>query len=173
MQKVCIASVATQTSKDFEHLLIKEDQGEKGYGIVKANAALAHVWPIHAEYVMVLDDDNMLVDMDFVRVFRDMVKREGRPEIVFFRGYIKSLGFFPPENAWGKAPGLGYIDYFCFALRWDFWEKHIRLIPDEVNHDFMLIDECYRDARHVYWLDRFVARSQDLPAKTRPTEDIP
>jgi hypothetical protein len=172
MLKACIESVESQSCKDFQHILIREDQGAKGYGILAAEAALKKPWPIQARYVMVLDDDNMLVDMDFVRIFKALVDKDN-PDIVFFRSFIKSLGIMPSLDRWRKPPECGFIDYFCYALRTEFRDKYINDVPVAQNQDFLLIEKCYQNTTAVLWLDRFVARTQDLPARTRPQEDLP
>ncbi|MBE3040253.1 MAG: hypothetical protein IMZ62_15765, partial [Chloroflexi bacterium] len=76
MQKVCFDSVKSQTCDDYQHFLIEGAMrgAEPGYSYKTSGFAPEHgltkPWPIDARYVMVLDDDNMLVDADFVKDFK-------------------------------------------------------------------------------------------------------
>jgi glycosyltransferase involved in cell wall biosynthesis len=172
MLAACIKSVEAQTCKDYQHILIRDDTSERGYGLIRAEEALKKPWPINARYVMVLDDDNMLVDMDFVRVFKRETGRE-EPDIVFFRSYIQDYGVLPPLDGWGKPPAQGFIDYFCYAVSLEFWKLYHPQVETAPHSDFLLAAKCHENARRILWLDRFVARTQGLMARIRAQEDLP
>jgi len=87
MLKVCIDSVKTQTDDDYIHILHRDDNTESGHGLHLANQSFVKVPPINAQYVMVLDDDDMLIDPDFVKLFKEIVNKH-KLEIVFFKGKI-------------------------------------------------------------------------------------
>lgn len=69
MLKQCIESIKVQTSDDYIHILHRHDRTKNGYGLFSANHSLAKIATIDARYIMVLDDDDILIDPDFVEVF--------------------------------------------------------------------------------------------------------
>jgi len=174
MQKVCFDSVKTQTCDDYQHFLIQgvmreSDKDSPGNGTFAIEHGLTKPWPIDARYVMVLDDDNMLAYLDFVKEFKALTEKQN-PDIVFFKSQIKGWGIYPPNNLWGKAPVGGYIDWFCFAIKREMWEKYIKEIEAHPNllgncNDALLIKICYRNAKSISWLDRLVATTQKAPGR--------
>ncbi|GAH84870.1 unnamed protein product, partial [marine sediment metagenome] len=75
MLKICIKSVKAQTSDDYIHILHRDDNTKEGYGVPNANRSLIKVNPINARYVMILDDDNMLIDPNFVEIFAKVTEK--------------------------------------------------------------------------------------------------
>ena len=166
MLKVCTDSVKAQTSDDYIHILHQDDNTEGGYGVPLANQSLAKIRPIDARYVMILDDDDMLIDSDFVKIFAKITQK-GIPEIVFFRGIINGLGIFPRDRIWRKAPRCSLIASFCFAVRQDVWMKHVHKFERKVAGDFSFISHCYKKTRKHHWLNRTVAQTQKRPGRGR------
>lgn len=176
MQKACFDSVKNQTCGDYQHFLIQGAMREAdAYSSYKnsgfaAEHGLTKPWPIEGRYVMVLDDDNMLVDPDFIKDFKVLVEQEN-PDIVFFKAEIKGWGIYP---AWARAPIAGQIDWFCYAVKREFWQKYIA----EVNarpmssNDFLLIDKCYRHTKSVIWWNRLIASTQRVPGRSRPETEF-
>jgi len=160
MLKACEESLKNQTVDDYTHLLIKD---EKGYGVVGANKALHTAEPINGQYVMVLDDDDFLIDPHFVEEFKKLVS-EDKPDVVVFKGIISPHGFFPSDCLWEKPPVKGRIGSFCFAVSREFWVKYIEFWkPSDgctVMADFTFIQECYKNAEKVVWMDRVVSSTQ-------------
>ena len=62
MLKLCIQSIKAQINDDYIHILNRDDKSIKGYGTYLANKSFAKIKPIDAKYVMVLDDDDMLIE---------------------------------------------------------------------------------------------------------------
>jgi len=161
MLKICIDSVKKQTSDDYIHILYRDDKTEDGYGVIVANKVLKNIQSINARYVMVLDDDDMLIDPDFVMIFKEIVDKNN-PEVVFFKGIVCDGKIFPTEQTWRKFPSRGGIASFCFAVKLEVWKKHI----DKFNRrsrsggDFFFISFCYGDTTNHLWLDRIVASTQ-------------
>jgi hypothetical protein len=161
MLKVCVESVTGQTDDDYVHILHRHDKSSRGYGRHEANRSIIAVKEIPARYAMVLDDDDCLVDPDFVKDFKAQV--ESNPEIVFFKGQIHHHGILPRPEQWGRRPVLAGIGSFCFAVRTDVWFKHIRHFDRERCGDFFFLDACWKNTtRHVWW-DRLVAKTQKGP----------
>jgi hypothetical protein len=161
MLKKCEESVLAQTSDDWIHLFNREDDSDDGYGKLKANQALAKMKDIDARYVMVLDDDDYLMDKDFVQIFSTVVVND--PDIVLFRGIVEGLGVLPPDDLWNgrSVPIRGKIASFCFAVRRDLWFKNISEFGKLLSGgDFCFISKCYADAHMCKWLNRIVAKTQ-------------
>lgn len=161
MLEVCVNSVKAQTDDDYIHILHRDDNTENGYGIIMANQSFVRVPPIDARYVMILDDDDMLIDSDFVKIFKGIISKDN-PEIVFFKGLISGKeGSYPKGEIWGRAPLRNRMAGFCFAVRLDIWEKHIHTFIDmRTGGDYHFISECYVNTKNHSWLDRVVVRTQ-------------
>lgn len=163
MLKRCIESVKMQTSDDYIHILHRDDNTKEGYGVPAANRSLMKVKPINARYVMILDDDNMLIDPNFVEIFANAIEKD-IPEIVFFKGKIAGNHIFPRPEIWGKPPKFAFIDSFNFAARRDVWINNIEVFGKTAFHglggDFTFISSCYSKTKQHLWLDRIVAQTQ-------------
>jgi hypothetical protein len=119
---------------------------------------------------MVLDDDNMLVDPEFVKDLKSLVECEN-PDIVFFKGEIKGMGVYP---AWVRPPVAGQIDWFNYAVKRELWQKYIAEInahPAGVD-DFLFINKCYKNTRSVLWFNRLVVATQRGPGRARPETEF-
>ena len=168
MLKVCIKSVKAQTDDDYIHIIHRHDKTEDGYGGVAANRSLKYVHPFNTRYVMILDDDDMLIDSDFVRIFRGIVD-EKNPEIVFFKGIVLGNKTFPTKQTWRKFPSRGSIASFCFAVRLDVWKKYISYFGGRGRRggDFYFLSYCYRGTKKHVWLNRIVAQTQKKAGKAK------
>ena len=166
MLEVCIDSVKAQTDDDYIHILHRDDNTENGYGVIMANRSFVKVSPIDARYVMILDDDDMLIDSDFVKVFKGIISKNN-PEIVFFKGFIVGKeGSYPKEEIWGRSPLRNRMPGFCFAVRLDIWKKYIhKFITMRTGGDHHFISECYANTINHFWLDRVIVRTQKKAGK--------
>jgi hypothetical protein len=159
MLQTCVESVKKQTSDDYIHYLLRDDDTEHGYGKLLANQSLATVWPINAKYVMVLDDDDKLVYPQFVEEFVGRIKLE--PEIVFFKGEVRGLAVLPSEEYWRQSPTRGKIASFCFAVRRDVWIQYISEFGKLLSGgDFCFISVCYKNTTKHHWWDELIASTQ-------------
>ncbi len=163
MLKKCIESVKAQSCNDYTHFLLKDDKTKEGYGVEKANESLRKASPLDGQYIMVLDDDDVLVSSLFMADFKDLIG-DKQPDIVFFRGMVENFRIAPPDDCWRKPPVRGKIGSFCFAVSKDFWDRHIKFWERSEGYpkmgDFTFVSKCYRDAKNVLWMDRIVAATQ-------------
>jgi len=162
MLKICIDSVRAQTDDDYIHILHRDDKTEFGYGRPRADQSFARISSIDARYVMILDDDDMLIDPNFVKIFGEIVNKDNL-EIIFFKGCVKAKGTFPQVQFWQKAPCRRHIASFCFAVRLDIWKKYIHEFGIERAGDWKFISVCYENTRNHFWLDRVIAKTQKRP----------
>ena len=163
MTEKCIASVKNQSCDDYQHLLLQHDKTEKGYGVEEANKSLHGVEGINGHYVMVLDDDDMLIDG---RVVRDIVNAvKDNPDVVMFKGVIDKHGILPPIGLWEQPPVRGKIGSFCFAVSKQYWDAYCRYWASSEGYpamgDYTFINACYKNAKKVVWLDRVMAITQN------------
>ena len=166
MLKKCIESVKAQTSDDYIHILHRDDNSGRGYGVPMANQSLRKIKTIDAKYAMILDDDDMLIDPNFVVVFAGATEKDA-PEIVFFKGELMGRGIYPRPQVWGKVPIIAQIASFCFAVRRDIWEKYIHMFKQRPAGDFSFISHCYAMTKNHLWLDRVIARTQKKAGRGR------
>ena len=160
MQQACIDSVKAQTCKDYSHLLFEDDKTKNGYGRDKADARLREASPLDGDYIMVLDDDDMLVYDKFVAEFREAVAKSD-PDVVIFKGRVGDTDILPSSGWWGKPPQLGGIGSFCFAVKKALWVKYIgNWGPTFGDHTF--IRECYLNTDKVLWIDKIIATTQRI-----------
>ena len=177
MLKKCIESVNAQTSDDYIHVLHRDDKTGRGYGKHNANRSFTKIKNIQAKYVMVLDDDDMLIDNDFIKEFVHNLETFKaleviEPEIIFFRGIVHKLGILPKPEFWKKSPTYGQIASFCSAVRHDVWMKHIRSFGNkELGGDHCFIATCYKNTEHHFWWNRVVASTQKGPGRARGERD--
>ena len=158
MLKICTNSIKKQTSDDYIHIIFQDDKTKYGYGMLLANQSLARVSPIDARYVMVIDDDDMIIDRNFVGMFKKIVN-DNNPEIVFFKMFIGNQ-MFPPLAFWEKPPICTKISGSCFAIRLDIWKEYVHEYGKKSCGDYYFISTCYRNTKNHIWLDRIVARTQ-------------
>lgn len=149
-------SVAAQTDRDLEQVLVTDDEKR---GLVWADANLASAKNlIRGEYVYVLDDDDYLVDAEFVAKAKEAA-REHEPGIIFVR--MRRLPFWgkvlPCEATWGRPPSLGYIGSPCFVVKRELWVEHIEAWGQPAHGDYYFITKVYNTGCAVVWLDRVVA----------------
>jgi len=158
MLKICTNSIKKQTSDDYIHIIYRDDRTRTGYGMLLANQSLAKVSPIDARYVMVIDDDDMIIDSDFVKSFKKIID-DNNPEIVFFKGIVCGRDI-PSGMFWGKRPIYGQMSGSCFATRLDVWKKYVHKYGQKRGGDYSFISECYKNTKNHFWLDRFVFKTQ-------------
>lgn len=160
MLAICKNSIRKQTSDDYIHIVFQDDKTKYGYGMLRANQSLAKISPIDARYVMVIDDDDMIIDSDFVKVFKGIID-ENNPEIVFFKGIVFGRKIFS-KRFWGRRPVRDQISGSCFAIRLDVWEKYVPEYGHKRGGDYFFIFECYKNTKNHSWLDRIVFKTQEM-----------
>jgi len=165
MREVCIDSVKAQTCDDYTQLLLQDDKTEDGYGVGEANKALHSASPLDGQYIMVLDDDDLIAYDDFVADFKEFIRKD-KPDIVMFRGRVGALGLVPSDKLWQRPPRRGRIGSFCFAVKRKLWKKYITAWGGSdgfrLMGDYTFINKCYNNATTIYWMDRLVAITQRI-----------
>lgn len=174
MLRRCVESVRAQNGDDYVHILLRDDPTIRGYGKHNANRSFVKIKEIPAHYMMVLDDDDMLIDDEFTKDFKEVVGLRRFPTIIFFKGIVHKLGVLPRPGYWGKPPVYGQIASFCSAIRNDVWFRHIQAFGHKkLGGDHCFIRTCYdnTDPRDHVWWDRVVARTQAGPGRSKGEHD--
>ena len=149
-------SLRQQTDPDYEQLFIVDDVGR---GLPWANRALQTATP-SGDYVLVLDDDDMLADPEAIEVLKEATA--DNPELVIFKTDHAKLGVLPNDLIWGKRPLLGLIGSCSFISRRDVWEQHIHNFGKDAAGDFAYLKAVWFNRPNVVWLDRQLAAVQRI-----------
>ena len=152
-------SLAQQTEQDFEQLFITDD---KGLGVAVANRALVTANPA-GDYVMILDDDDMLINDRAIELLKEAIVKFGTlPELVIFKADHAGLGILPSRLTWGKRPVQGRIGSCDFITRRDVWEKHITAFGVDECGDYAFLRSIWTENPNVVWLDEILAGVQRI-----------
>lgn len=151
-----VASLEAQTVADYEQVLLVD---EVGRGLHLANMALAEPEP-RGDYVLVLDDDDMLVDDEAIAALKEAAA--DLPDLIVFRAEHAHLGTLPRPTVWGKGPVLGHIGSCDFITRVDWWERHIDTFGAPKCGDFRFLESMWKEGPRVVWLDRVLAAVQRI-----------
>jgi glycosyltransferase involved in cell wall biosynthesis len=154
------ASLCAQTDLDFEHVVIVD---EVGRGVEWANKALAaHADGISGDYVLILDDDDVLLRRDAVAMLKRTVREHDQPHIVIYRGDHGELGILPHTASWGEAPVRCKIGSFDFITRADWYKRDIAHFGQPTVGDFAFLDAMWQRDPRVVWLDEILVAVQRI-----------
>jgi glycosyltransferase involved in cell wall biosynthesis len=151
-----IDSLAAQTCQDFEHILIRDDEGR---GVAWANGQLQHA-DLNGQYVLVLDDDDKLADPTAVEKLKEATA--DNPGLVIFKADHAGLGILPSPKAWKNQPVGGHIGSCDFITRSDLWREHIEAFDMPEAGDFYFLRSMWLDEPDVVWLDEQLAAVQRI-----------
>jgi len=156
-------SVAEQTDQDWEQILITD---ATGMGIYAANRSLAaNGHRVVGEWVYILDDDNHLVDTQFVATIRKLAKNE-KCDIIVVKSVWMGGIILPRPEYWGRPPARGQIDSLNVIVRQPIWKRHIAAFGKPSCGDFHFIKELFDYEYQVCWIDRVVAAVQQIGSLT-------
>lgn len=157
--KINIESVFAQTDNDLEHIII-EDPNINGSGLHWANQSFFHnVNRINGKYIFILDDDEYLTDINFVKELK-LVDKANDPLIIFvkFNHGLEEEPIILPSN-WGKKPVQNKIGTSCFVIKNKLWKKYIKNFGTKYSGDFSFINSIYNNEKRVdrfFYLDKII-----------------
>lgn len=115
----CLASVARQLRRNFEHIVYRDEIGE---GIAGMFARLIeNAANFAGEYVYVLQDDDWLTDPDVTGQLEDFARASGNPPVIIARTRKGPLALPSIE---GQRPSVGEIDLGNYVVRRDVFMEH-------------------------------------------------
>ena len=142
------ACLQAQSDPDYKHWLLTDEVGQ---GWQHAAETLVTVAPkLKSRYVMILDDDDLMINWDGIRLLKGAA--ESNPAAVICRGWHGDLGVLPGPDAWERRPRLGTIGSFDFIIRRDlFGELAAGAVSGGYCNDFFIIDGIFeRDQQCQY-----------------------
>jgi glycosyltransferase involved in cell wall biosynthesis len=152
----CCATVEAQTDQDFEHLIVRDTVG---VGVAESNRLFLSVEP-QGEYVMMLDDDDLLASPWFVSDLR-AAARAYDPDVIVFRMHNAEFGVLPDRFVWQQQPKHGHIGGSCLVVKRHVWDACIWAIATDgkgggpVYHsDFIYLQEVWTYTRRIHWMDK-------------------
>jgi hypothetical protein len=171
------ASLRLQSDPDYEQVVVVDELGQ---GWHYANLMLVEaVRPtpptpdpgrmpcaptgggkVSGRYVLVLDDDDMLINAQAIERLKKATA--GDPPGVIWRAWHSDAGILPDNGHWKQAPALGFIGACGFCLRTDVFRESILAINQGgyVGHyasDYDLIHEAFRRyGEQIAWLDELM-----------------
>lgn len=158
--------IEKQSLKNFQQIFIVDKVGQ---GMLAANTSLQLATEhIKSNYVYLLDDDDLLVDKDFVIRIRSIIELK-KPDIIFVKAFIETSHpdkIFPHTNCWRKWPKddkklRGHIGGGCFIVTKELYEKYIHHFALSSFGDWNFITNIMKDdSLNVYWLDKIVVESK-------------
>lgn len=160
MLAINAASLDAQMCPDWAQTLLKDSQG---IGVPAANARLAEFDP-YGEYVLVLDDDDMLVDRRLVLDLQRIVMTCGYPPAVIVRMDHGHLGVLPPDELWLEEPVRGRIGVSAIITRRDVWMAHRAAWGGMCYEaDFDFIHSVWAEhSDHIVWHDVVASKVQRI-----------
>jgi len=145
----CKASVEMQKDRDFQHLVLHDEEGR---GLLYANRMLfknRHL--VTGKYVFILDSDDVLTTDTFVGDMKRIAKENKNPGIIFIRMLIDGE-LFPKDDVWKKDKMIkDKIGTSNFVVLNELWQKNIRHFGIERCGDFNFINTVFSKKPTVYW----------------------
>lgn len=152
--KRCRASVALQSDKDYDHILLIDDIG-RGYHFANKQF-YANRQRVTGDYVFLLDDDDYLVYSDFIKSIKQIVNTHS-PDVIMLKMQTQAH-IFPTPDVWRKKPILGSIGTSCFCVANPVYQKHIKAFGTRSCGDINFIRSVFKDTYKIYWFDKIIAR---------------
>lgn len=158
MLEVCRKSVQDQTRADIVHHMIMTD--DQGIGVDGQYALYVSVAPLlPGDYIMVLCDDDMLVDPNFVEDLLDIVD-EHAPDLVMVK-WAYGGRVLPDGGCWQGEPKEGFIGLSNWIVRGDIWRANAQHYGARYAGDFDFINAIWRIVKdRIYWHDKIVVSDQ-------------
>ena len=151
-----VQSLKEQIDQDYEQIFIEDKFGR---GVGWANRALSTAKP-DGDYVMVLDDDDMLVNRWAITILKGAV--HNKPDLVMFKADHNGLGILPDDLVWKRKPLRGHIGSIDFITRRDVWERYIHRFGVDECGDYAFLHAIWFDQPQVEWCDELLASVQRI-----------
>lgn len=150
-----MASVRNQTEQDYEHIFINDDEG---HGLHWANKQIyEYSSRIGGKWVYILDDDDFLTDMDFIKELKN-IHTKYSPHLIICKGYIGD-SLYPQEHIWkGNKVIRGTLGSPNFVVRKSLFIRHSKHWDNPKAADYYFINSIFHmiDKRKIYWFDKAV-----------------
>lgn len=154
-----VASVRSQTDPDYQQVFIVDDMGR---GVGWANRQLVErAHEATGQYVMVLDDDDMLSDETLIETLKGIVEKN-RPELIMAKMDHGELGILPNDDHWLKRPEHGQIGMSAWVASNELYRGAVQNIGPKRAGDVAFYQALYDRAASIYWLDQVISQVQRI-----------
>lgn len=158
MLKVNQDSLAQQTDRDFEQVILLDSEGR---GVAWANENLRnHVDLIHGEYVFLLDDDDLIATPNFIEAVKTFATINDWPNVIIVKMEHAPGFVLPDADNWQQEPRLGHIGCSGFIVRRETWVSHVTDFNPVYHGDYTFIKALWNAGYKFAWLDRVMTRTQ-------------
>lgn len=175
--RTCLASLNKQARKNLVVILISdcnEDNIENtAFQYPELSILTKHVEPlgypacnlyfnqvkdlVTAEYVLFLDDDDIMVGETCSKELEDFAVKNNHPAVIMSRVHYPGRRV-PQDEHWKKYPTIYHLSGTNFCIRNDIYKKHDW--PGVRSGDFYYIDTIFKNINwktEVCWFDRTIA----------------
>lgn len=151
-----LETLRSQTDQDFEHVIIIDEYHR---GIEWSSKEIRyHKDKISGKYVMILDDDDLLLSEIVVETLKGIVEKES-PDVIVYKGDHRAvgLGILPSDRVWEKKEPIGgQIGSFSVTVESELWKRNIHNFTPKYSGDFDFIESLWKEVISVYWLDELL-----------------
>jgi len=159
-------SLLSQTDLDFYPLIIYD---KKGRGVPWANRQLYECQnKINSDYVFILDDDDKLIDRDFIKDIKEIVQKHN-PDVIMVKMERKGK-IYPTDISWKKDPKFANIVMSNFIVRSSIYKKYAKSFCVDQGADFYFIREVLKHPYKVHWEDKVYSKVM-VVSKGGPEKD--
>ena len=153
-----IESLAMQTCTDYEQVFGWDGQNR---GVSWANDQLRVIGRrVRGDYVMVLDDDDMLNSPDAIATIREAA--HDAPAMILWRmDHGDALGILPDDETWQQDPRQGHIGMSCWAVRRDVWMANLHEWRPRYEADYLWLAAVWYSLPDKRWIDRVLTACQN------------
>jgi hypothetical protein len=149
-------SLQYQTDPDFEQFII--DNSGQPVGYLSANTQIYKISDqLNGQYVYILDDDDFIVNDNFIKDFKYLVASQlFPPAVVICKGHIDSKCF---PKVWSAQLNRGQIGSPNFIVRNDIFEFHALHWIQARAGDFHFIKSC-QEKETFFWWDKIIFEAE-------------
>lgn len=143
-------SLVALEDTDWRRVLVVDREAR---GVAWAVGNLSTV-QVSADYVWVLDDDDMCCRPSLLGELRKIALQERCPSVIMVRAFHERFGMLPSDGNWQERPVLGNVGTSCFIVRGDVWNAHRAAWQARYDGDFWWIDHLWQQpGLRWYWHD--------------------
>jgi len=161
-----LRSVRTQTDHDYEQLIIIDHMGVP-IGSKHQFTARPTIFTrnmVNGKYIMILDDDDIIIDKYFIEKIKKVVADNNEPDALIWRGRIQNWSEPLPcfdRPYWNKEPERSQIGSFCFCMKRVLWQQYIpKYLEGKDLGDWLLIHHVYEQKHRIVWINEVFFSTQ-------------
>ena len=147
-------------SGDAQHLFITDDTQE-GKGLEWAGKSFGeykYKLNIQGTYVLILDDDNIVIDKEIIQKLRKAAEENNYPDALIFKSIINGKQY-PPPLQWGRKQIQSCkIGSFCYVVTKEFFMEHAEVFGEHfILGDFKFIKKVEELKKRIHWIEGLTA----------------